>query len=133
MAKLIFTPGKEFADTPKVVKATFVALSITGVLTIADAFLGGKLIGLYHGLSGWGIIVLAIILGYLFYDTGTTLIRNRKIAKDIGMVFSAALIGIGIWRVIDGIPVGIGSIVLGVILIVLLSSKGVRNFLAKNQ
>lgn len=133
MAKLIFTPGKEFTDTPKIVKVAFFALAVTGVLTIADAFLSGGLIGLYHGLSGWGLIVLAIVVGYLFYDTGNTLVRNRKIAKDIGSVFSVILIAIGIWRVVDGVTAGYGSIALGAILLVLLSTKGVRRFLAPSE
>lgn len=131
MAKFIFTPGEAFSDAPKAVKLGYAGLSIAGVITIADFFLGGGLIGLYHGLSGWGFLALALIVGYLFYDTGNTLVRNRKIAKDIALVFSAALIGIGIWRVIDGIFVGAGSIALGLFIFTLLSTKGVKNFLDK--
>ena len=129
MAKFIFTPGKDFKSAPKAVKLTYVALAATGAITIADAFLQGGLIGLYHGLSGWGFLVLGVIVGYLFYDTGNTLVRNRKLAKDIAVVFSVALIGIGIWRVIDGIFLGAGSVALGLLVLFLATRNGVKEFL----
>lgn len=131
MAKFIFTPGKEFADTPKAVKVSYTVLAIAGVLTIADSFLSGKLLGLFHGLEGWGFIVLGLVAGYLFYDTGNTLVRNRIIAKDFALGLSVVIIGLGIWRVVDGVMSGIGAIVLGTVIIALMMSKGVKNFLLK--
>jgi hypothetical protein len=131
MAKFIVTPGAGFKEAPTSLKASYYVLLVMAILIIADSFLSGDLIGFFINFNGWTAILAATFFGYLLYDLGNTLVRNRKIAKDIGYFMSAVLTGLGVLAVIAGSYSAIAIIVLAVTLAVLLSLPQTKEFFDK--
>jgi energy-coupling factor transporter transmembrane protein EcfT len=128
MAKFIITPGVWLKKAPPTVKASYYILISLAVLIIADSLLSGALIGFFVNFTGWAAIVAATFFGYLLYDVGNTLVRNRKIAKDIGYGMSIIIAAFGIWAVIEGTYIAGIVVALSLSLTVLLSTSQTSKF-----
>lgn len=131
MAKFIVTPGAGFKEAPTSLKASYYVLLVLAITIIADSLLSGALIGFFVNFTGWIAILTAIFFGYMLYDLGNTLVRNRKIAKDIGYFASAVIAGLGVWAIIEGTYTAGIVVVLAITLAVLLSLSQTKEFFEK--
>jgi hypothetical protein len=93
--KISLGPRAAFAKAPATIKATYLAMVLTGILVFADSVTNSAILGFFG--NGWWI-ALAAFIGYFFADAGLLVLRARGTGRNLAY---ALPVGVSTWEGLD--------------------------------